>query len=543
MSFLQTKEGNKRRMPLTQKAIQALKTLVEAGSIQSGDKVALTGFIQEMGKQKASEEDDLGLHQPQAKAVAYESSSGGILDTMEEMKGKSQQSLTETRRTETKAAQSFAMMRQSLLNTLKLLGDKKSASTSSKEAASEALGQAEGELTATSAAKAADEKVAADLSLECQTTAAAWEARQKDAAAELGALAKAKEILASGVKVFVQVEVQKSKSAGHDDEDQDQDDADDRRRDAIKDKLKALGHKYDSFALMELANAALSDPFLKVKGLIEEMIGKLMTQAQQEATHQAFCEEEQGKSKKSQAEKTETLDKLKARTDKATATKDQLTEDIKELEAEVADIDSMQAEATKLRTEEKATFEQAYSDFKASADATERAVVVLKEYYEGALIQLASSSRKGKQPEFGGAKGDAGHVIIEVLQMAAEDFTKTYTELQQKEEQGVKAFESQSQDNKVSKAAKQAEVKGKESEVKSLTVALGNLGTDTGMVSKELDAVMDYLEKLKPQCDQKVIDANFKRRKRNEEIQGLKEALSILDGSSVPLLLQVNPHA
>merc|ERR1719160_1875004 len=109
---------------------------------------------------------------------------------------------------------------------------------------------------------------------------------------------------------------------------------------------------------MELANAALSDPFVKVKGLIEEMIGKLMTQAQQEATHQAFCEEEQGKSKKSQAEKTETLDTLKARTDKATATKNQLNEDIKELEAEVAKIDSMQAEATKIRAEEKAAFDQ-----------------------------------------------------------------------------------------------------------------------------------------------------------------------------------------
>merc|ERR1719160_674301 len=109
---------------------------------------------------------------------------------------------------------------------------------------------------------------------------------------------------------------------------------------------------------MELANAALSDPFVKVKGLIEEMIEKLMTQAQQEATHQAFCEEEQGKSKKSQAEKTETLNKLKARTDKATATRDELNEDIKELEAEVAKIDAMQAEATKIRAEEKAAFDQ-----------------------------------------------------------------------------------------------------------------------------------------------------------------------------------------
>merc|ERR1719160_1445614 len=126
----------------------------------------------------------MDLRQPQAKAVAYESSSGGILDTMEDMKGKSEASLTEARATETKAAQSFDMMRQSLLNTLKLLGDKKSAATSSKEASTEALGKAQEELAVTTTAKAADEEGAADLSQECQTTAAAWEARQKESSAE-----------------------------------------------------------------------------------------------------------------------------------------------------------------------------------------------------------------------------------------------------------------------------------------------------------------------------------------------------------------------
>jgi len=542
MSFMQVKAGGKKHVPLTRKAIAALKALVEAGSVQGGDKAALTGFIQDSNQQKATEDDDLDLRQPQAKMVGYESSSGGILDTMEDMKSKAEASLTEARRSETKAAQSFDMMRQSLLNELKLKGDKKSAATSSKEAASEDLGKAQGELAATSSGKAADEKGAADLSQECQSTAAAWEARQKESSAELGALAKAKEILGAGVKVFVQVGIQSGAVTKKGSQDDDQDDADDRRRAAIKDKLKSLGHEYNSFALMELANSALSDPFVKIKGLIEEMISKLLTQAQQEATHQAFCEEEQGKSKKSQAKKTETLDTLRARTDKATATRAMLTEDIKELEAEVAKIDSMQSEATKLRTDEKAAYTQAYGDFKGSADATERAIVVLKDYYEGSFIQVASSSKKSKQPDFGGARGDAGHVIIEVLSMAAEDFTKTYTELEQTELAAVNAFESQSQDNKVSKAAKASEVSGKKSEVKSLTVALSNLGQDTDSVSKELDAVMTYLDKLKPQCDQKVIDGTFKRRKRNEEIAGLKEALSILDGSSTPLLLQVKQH-
>ncbi len=51
----------------------------------------------------------------------------------------------------------------------------------------------------------------------------------------------------------------------------------------------------------------------------------------------------------------------------------------------------------------------------------------------------------------------------------------------------------------MSRASKQAEVQGKQSEIKSLSVGLMHYKEDHGTVAKELDAVMDYLDKLKPQ--------------------------------------------
>merc|ERR550537_1178217 len=99
---------------------------------------------------------------------------------------------------------------------------------------------------------------------------------------------------------------------------------------------------------------AQSDPFVKIRGLIEDMIAKLMKEAQEEATQKAFCDEEMGKSKKSQDEKTMTLDKLTARIDGATSTIAELTEAIKTLESEIAEIDAAQAEATSIRTKENA---------------------------------------------------------------------------------------------------------------------------------------------------------------------------------------------
>merc|ERR1719313_2939846 len=109
---------------------------------------------------------------------------------------------------------------------------------------------------------------------------------------------------------------------------------------------------------------ARSDPFVKIRGLIEDMIAKLLKEAQEEATQKAFCDEEIGKSKKAQEEKQTKVDEYTTRIDKASSTIASLTEDVKELEADVAEIDAAQAEATKVRTEENADYVKASTDFK-----------------------------------------------------------------------------------------------------------------------------------------------------------------------------------
>merc|ERR1719172_465137 len=120
-------------------------------------------------------------------------------------------------------------------------------------------------------------------------------------------------------------------------------------RKRVVDKLKDLSHSFSSYALMEMVSVASSDPFEKVRGLIEQMIEKLVTEANEEATQKAFCDEETTKSKKAQAEKSMTADKLTSRIDKASTTKAGLEQSVKELEAEIAELDKGTAEATKIR--------------------------------------------------------------------------------------------------------------------------------------------------------------------------------------------------
>merc|ERR1719399_1158066 len=230
------------------------------------------------------------------------------------------------------------------------------------------------------------------------------------------------------------------------------------------------------------------------------------------------------------------LDKYSARVDTAATAISELTTQVKELEAEVNAIDKGQAEATKMRVAEKEDNVKAMKDFKDSADAVISAIGVLKSFYEGgAFIQLRSRTH-AKQPSFGAANSDAGGSIISVLEVAEEDFTRLYAEVDQSENEAADAYEKLTTENKISKATKGAEVKGKLSEIKAFEVQLEQAKEDHSSTSAELDAVLAYLDKLKPQCETKVMSYEEKVAKRNAEIEGLKEALSILEGTSVGFL-------
>jgi chromosome segregation ATPase len=311
-------------------------------------------------------------------------------------------------------------------------------------------------------------------------------------------------------------------------DDDDEDDKTAERRDKVVNLLKDLASTHHSYALQQMSSMARSDPFVKIRGLIEDMIAKLLKEAQEEATQKAFCDEEMGKSKKSQDEKQTKIDEYQTRIDGASTTIATLTEEIKTLESEVAEIDKAQAEATKIRTTENTDYVKASTDFRDSAQAVAKAIEVLKNYYEGSFIQV--SAKKANQPEFGSAKGDTAHTIIAVLEMSEEDFTKLLAEAEATEDEAAKAYATLTDENKVSKAAKMADSKGKQSEIKSLSVALEHSKEDHASVSEELSAVLSYIDKLKPQCEEKAMSYAEKKAKREAEIEGLKEALGILEG-------------
>merc|ERR1719379_3284213 len=228
MSFAQ---GGRKSNKGIKAAVDALKTVVEAAWLDVGSQRKLKSLLQASAQAKEDSDDDLSFSQPQAKMVAYESSSGGIVKTIEEMQGKAEDTLSALRKKEMSDAHNFAMIKSGLEQEIEHGNEKLSTATSGKAAATEALASAEKKSVETAKSKAADEEYASTLKTECETTAAGWEERQKSATAEMGAIDKAKEILVGGVKAFVQTKSSlKTKRWSPDDDDEDDRTANTRER-------------------------------------------------------------------------------------------------------------------------------------------------------------------------------------------------------------------------------------------------------------------------------------------------------------------------
>merc|ERR1719473_2695971 len=121
-------------------AIKALGKIIDSTRISFSARKSLKSLLQ-FGN-LANEDQYESLWQPQAKEIAYESKSGGIVAKIEEMKEKAEETLTEARSAETKAANDFDMLEQSLNNGITVANDKISTAKSAAGLTTEELNKA-----------------------------------------------------------------------------------------------------------------------------------------------------------------------------------------------------------------------------------------------------------------------------------------------------------------------------------------------------------------------------------------------------------------
>merc|ERR1719235_2546662 len=284
--------------------------------------------------------------------------------------------------TEAKAVSDFERGQQSRKAMLKAARESLDEENKERTVTTEAIATAQGDMTNMNAVLNDDRTYLKDLTIKCELKAKQWDQRSSMRSAELSAITQALTVLQGQVASQAEKVGEGGRSAmiqegGEDDDLQvsfvqeakvvksalrlvkkasvvpDRSD-----EDLIRSKLIAIfrdaSKKTKSPVLSTLALKVAEDPFVKIKGMIQDMIEKLLEEEADEANHKGWCDEEISKTVKDRDYRLKDIEDLHASLEELNAREEKLTLEKTELEEQVATLNSDYANQTKARAEEKA---------------------------------------------------------------------------------------------------------------------------------------------------------------------------------------------
>merc|ERR1719482_2337392 len=137
-----------------------------------------------------------------------------------------------------------------------------------------------------------------------------------------------------------------------------------------------------------------------------------------------------------------------------------------------------------IRAEEKAAFDTAKAELEAGIAGVQKALGVLKDYYQGSAVLVQSGSnfdafmQQPAPPKKHSAAGGAGGSIIDILEVCESDFAKNLATEETEEADAVATYEKTTQENKLSTTMKSQDAKYKTKEFKSLDKSISDLSGD-----------------------------------------------------------------
>merc|ERR1719327_744271 len=470
---------------------------------------------------------------------------------------------------EAKAISDYERRQQSLKHMLKAAQESLDEKNKERTVTTEAIATAQGDMTNMNAVLNDDRTYLKDLTIKCELKAKQWDQRSSMRAAELSAITQALTVLTGSVatqagkvgeggRFFIQAErtedddlqvsfVQKvavSKTAlrlvkkagvvpARSDEG------------LIRTKLiaifKAAGKKFKSPVLSTLAIKVAEDPFVKIKGMIQEMIEKLLEEEADEANHKGWCDEEISKTVKDRDYRLEEIEALHASLEELNAREEKLALTKAELEEAVKSLSEDYANQTKARAEEKEENEVTVDEAKEGVSAIKQALEILSHFYgeaaqatvEEGLIQQPSVEDDAPEAGFDGAyTGAQGSStgIVGMMEVILGDFERTITDTEELEASQKKEFIDYERETQVSISVKQAALTATSDELTETQESIANdlkeMRTQQGL----FDTKTREWEELLPGC---VADPGMSYAERVErreiEIQALKDAYCILD--------------
>jgi len=526
-----------REKDVPQSLVQVQK-LSELKALPAQAKHALAAFLQ------SSTISEVGA--PEANAYEFQSSS--VVDMLEKLRLRFQDERLVLEKEEMNSKAAYEQLMQKLTDDINYAKDQVASKSAAKSQALEDAATAKGDLAQTKDAKAADETYLKDAMTECVSKSKDFESRQVTRATELEAIQKAIEIISSPEvsgaateylpgaallqgkkKATVLAQLRSGASP-------------DAERVSVKQKVVSLllqaSQEAKSDLLANVASRVGEDPFGKVKKMIKDLITKLMEQANEEADHHEFCDTELANNKAVRDDKSSEVTELTARIDELTAKNAKLTEDIADLAEAIVQLDAAVKEASETRAQEKTSNLATIADAKAAIAAVMKAIEILKKFYAKAATATAFiQAAPDDAPEtfdkpYKGMQGESGGVVgmLEVIQS---DFTRLEAETSSAEDEAARDHATFLSDSEKDKAVKEKEKMHMGFDQVRTERALNQNKKDLKATQAELDAALEYYDKLKPQCVDLGLSYEDRVAKRKAEIVSLQEALKVLSGEDI----------
>merc|ERR1719389_611093 len=120
--------------------------------------------------------------------------------------------------------------------------------------------------------------------------------------------------------------------------------------------------------------------------------------------------------------------------------------------------------------------------------------------------------------------------LVGMLEVIESDFARLESETSASEATAQKEYDDFMTDSQVDKAAKEKDIEHKSAKKQDQQQTLVSKNEDFDGTQKELDAALEYFDKLKPSCVDAGVSYEDRVARRKEEIESLQEALKILNG-------------
>jgi hypothetical protein len=376
-----------------------------------------------------------------------------------------------------------------------------------------------------------DEAFLLDLADRCAEESKAYDNRTKDRSVEIKAVGEAIAILTddsardlfTSTMSFAQTKVQEKRQ----------------KRQQASTLLRAAARKSSSHAaaLVEVAEAAKLDAFKDVIGMVDEMVGALKKEQEDEVKHQEFCAKELRENLASQKDTEDTISDLTATIATLEADIDTLATEIKELEAQVVEMKIQVKKASEDRAAENKVFQQTVADQRLTQALLQKAKAKLEEVYSApdknetapaaSFVQLKIHQPATATYE----RSSSGGGVIDLLQGIITEAAMLETEAVASEQDAQTSYVTFVTDTgKALEAAQRSIAKKEEEKAEKESARLSAISSKKGS-EKELMALKKYESQLHTSCDYVLKNFEVRQEARSQEMDSLGQAKAILSGA------------